>query len=369
MATLEESAGYHGLENIIHGLYSYYSFFLLLAGCVCNPLSFIVFSRKAFRQTTMSVYLRILAISDLGVILNGFLPYVTVRALGINLRANNVACSVSMVVHFLLLYASSWILVIVTVERVVSILWPQRRKAVFVDSNCMAVMIFTSLLVIFGPLSLLCSFEYKDMTVTSRGSNYTEVFECVSFNSQDGALPLFIADCMMFAFVPSVVLIVCNFFIVHAVVESRKRVMKIQNTVITTTTGPRVYEVNDGNHPGIRTQKADVSNGALKVANIKSPVSSIKNRMRSAKETSLTLMLVTISTTFIICNFPICAFGFWVTFVATPGRVEAVINDLLFFVMYTNNCLNFFLYCINGTKFRAEVVSFLKDIALWRRHL
>lgn len=365
MATLEESASYRTLENIIQGLFSYYSFFLLLAGCVCNPLSFIVFSRKAFRQTTMSVYLRILAMSDLGVILNGFLPYVTVRALGINLRANNVACSVSMFVHFLLLYVSSWILVIVTVERVVSILWPQRLKAVFVDSNSMAVVICTSLLVIFGPLSLLCSFEYKDMIVTSRGSNYTEVLECVSFNSQDGALPLFIADCMMFAFVPSVVLIVCNFFIVHTVVESRKRVMKIQNTVITTTAGPRAYgQVHDENHPEIRRQKARVKNGVLKLGNIKSPVPSIKNRMRSAKETSLTLMLVTISTTFIICNFPICAFGFWVTFIATPGRVEAVINDLLFFVMYTNNCLNFFLYCINGTKFRAEVVAFLKDVAL-----
>ena len=76
-------------------------------------------------------------------------------------------------------------------------------------------------------------------------------------------------------------------------------------------------------------------------------------------EHQLTIMLVLVTTLFIILLLPIYIRIIYVSFVVATNSSEYASSILFFQITYklltTNNGINFFLYCISGTKFRNDL--------------
>ena len=72
---------------------------------------------------------------------------------------------------------------------------------------------------------------------------------------------------------------------------------------------------------------------------------------------SLTVTLVAVNVTFVVCNAPVMVFLLnrdgW--FEPHQGAAYSLTWTVVVMAMYTNNALNFVLYCATGSKFRAEM--------------
>lgn len=81
----------------------------------------------------------------------------------------------------------------------------------------------------------------------------------------------------------------------------------------------------------------------------------------------VTTMLLVVSFAWLVLTAPFAAVGF----VFAVGEVDAALVDVLmpfkavaFLLLYANHAVNFYLYCLNGARFRQELVEML---AGWKR--
>ena len=134
-------------------------------------------------------------------------------------------------------------------------------------------------------------------------------------------------------FIPLSMLIYMNFVIVQTVRKSRQ--MFKGNTVTT---------------------------GAGKVPTTNKGMDTRQRTMKNA-ESQLTIMLLLVTTLFIILLLPIYIRLIYVTFVVITNPSEHASSILFFQITYklltTNNGINFFLYCISGRKFRNDLKEVL----------
>lgn len=152
-------------------------------------------------------------------------------------------------------------------------------------------------------------------------------------------------DLLKFVLLPSSILIIFNILIVIFVIRSRRRVEKIM------TRAPALS----------RSHASTVSAGRAEVR-ITEPTqlstSSVYNRRVKGpnKEVSLTLTLLAINATFVICNTPIMVYLLGNERWFPPGfsPAERLTLTAAVMAMYTNNAANFLLYCATGSRFRAE---------------
>ena len=133
--------------------------------------------------------------------------------------------------------------------------------------------------------------------------------------------------------IPLFMLIYMNFVIVQTVRKSRQ-----------------IFKVNTA------------TTGAGKVPATNKVMDTRQKTMKNA-EHQLTIMLVLVTTLFIILLLPIYIRIINVTFVVVTSPSEYASSILFFQITYklltTNNGINFFLYCISGTKFRNDLKEVL----------
>ena len=81
-----------------------------------------------------------------------------------------------------------------------------------------------------------------------------------------------------------------------------------------------------------------------------------KSRVATSNN-SLTITLVVVNATFVVCNTPVMVFllnrNGW--FRPDQEAANSLTWTVVVMAMYTNNALNFLLYCASGSKFRAEM--------------
>ena len=87
-----------------------------------------------------------------------------------------------------------------------------------------------------------------------------------------------------------------------------------------------------------------------------------QRKMKSA-ENQLTIMLLLVTTLFIVLQIPTYARYIYITFVTedTPSKFSSSILFLItsYALMVTNNGIIFFLYCTSGQKFRHDLKEML----------
>lgn len=298
---------------------------LILLGTVGNSLSILVLTRKSIRTSTTALYLTVLAVSDLLVLYSGLLRQWIIYTFEFDVRhVSEFGCKLNIWLVYSSLDFSAWILIVVTLERVISAWFPHNARTVCTKKSAMAFMISIGvfILVLNSHLMYGMSYEYK----TDEFGFEVVARKCVEidrdyFNFFNKVWPWI--DLCAFCAIPFTVIVVGNCLILFKVIKSQRKTNS--RVVPTIAGGSRQMTGNAGKH------------------------------------SSMTAMLFTLNIVFLLSTSPISIYNVGYSYWAEGASAElyarldlwwAVVNMF----MYTNNSLNFLLYCLSGTKFRREVV-------------
>ena len=286
---------------------------LLVLGTLGNAFSIIVLQRKALQATSSALYLTALAVVDTVVLYIGLLHYWTLGLGAYDIR--NLSGGVCKL-HTFLLYTfndmSVWILVAVTFQRLVSVRFPLQAKTIATRKVAkMSILVFFILLSVVNS-HFFWTLDVKSMVVGNITRKECTVSDMEHMDFLVTAWPW--VDFCVFSFVPFLLLLVSNSAIIYQIV------------------------VNSPN----RTRMAS--------GNVDFNVS------------GMTTMLVAISIVFLLLTSPVVIYfigrPYWIQ--TNDQRVHAqlwlfgVISHLL---QYTNNAVNFILYCVTGPVFRRELAA------------
>ncbi|XP_074658732.1 putative G-protein coupled receptor 139 [Tubulanus polymorphus] len=289
---------------------------IICLGSVGNILSIVVFRQKSMRLSTSCYQLRMLAFADLFVLYASVLPRFVCYSLDTDIHEiSDVTCKTANFLTYASVPASAWILTTVATERVVSIWRPLKAKSICTLRNG-KLLVFFIVLASIG----LNSVVPISLTLTATGcrpkASWTQFW--VYFNVID------MAAC---SGVPVALLSICNVLIAFKLVRSENYRQK-----------------------------------SLYAAHAKSI--HVINNVKTSVNRSVGVMLVATSIVFLVLTSPIVVLNI----VASGWKYSADVRykghvTLLYSVFelltYSNNAINFFLYCITGARFRLELKRYL----------
>ena len=298
---------------------------LIIVGTIGNILSILVLTRRSIRVSTTALYLTFLAFSDLCVLYTGLLRQWLIYLFEYDVRhVSNAGCKI----HIWLLYTSldfsAWILIAVTLERVISAWCPYSAKTKCSRKYATALVVAILIFLLGLNSHLLYGMVHKEQLDES--TNATITSKCVEINDKYGDffnLTWPWIDLCAFCLIPFSVIVIGNGFILFKVIKSQRK-----------TKARIVPSINTGEtRPSHRT---------------------------TSKHSSMTAMLFTLNMVFLVTTSPVSIYNIGYTHWVSDGTHQtyasldlwwAIVNML----MYTNNSLNFLLYCLSGTRFRQEV--------------
>lgn len=170
-------------------------------------------------------------------------------------------------------------------------------------------------------------------------------------------------DLIKFLLLPSVILTLFNIIIINVVIQSRRRLEK--NGSISRTSRKQTTSFS-GCQNATAAVRADAGEG-----NTNTAIQHGRQVSSANKEISLTITLVVVNATFVTCNSPVMLYllgaPYWFPAQPTPAQNLTFVAAVM--AMYTNNAVNFLLYCATGSRFRAEVRSFFSSTCRTKKNL
>jgi len=126
--------------NLLLGqIHFYYTPILVNLGLLGNCLSMCVFFGTKLRHSSSSIYLGVLAISDIGFLMTIFMAWLTLA--GVDLFIRSGFCQFFMYLGSFCSFLSVWFVVAFTVERFVAVKWPLRRQSLCTTTRAKATII------------------------------------------------------------------------------------------------------------------------------------------------------------------------------------------------------------------------------------
>ncbi|XP_076467644.1 uncharacterized protein LOC143298649 [Babylonia areolata] len=300
-------------------LWKFYTPGLLLLGGFGNLTTILVMRRfKDSNSSSQRVILMALAVSDLLLLyvgaLRDWLFYV------FNVKVNPMLCKVAIWLLYVMGTVSAWLLVCVTVQRMVAVKWPHKVR--IVCSLRRTWMIITA--VVFSA----CIIHFPVLMDT--GVAYSSYCDHQSELRDSDSVERDWVDISISCIIPSVCLVVCDVILSRTLFKSSASSAAVSSTV---------YAIS--NTPG----------------------HSDSRRKRASKTT---VMVLALSCTFILLTLPVCVYMVWVrntgNQLTNDPRLLAIselaltVTTLLW---YTNSAINFLLYCFTGSKFRKEFLTMM----------
>ena len=199
-------------------------FFIGLFG---NILGIILMTRGTIKQMSSGVYLLLLSISDQIVCILYIAEWFPVAALGIFITSHSAVCKGHWYLRKLFEETSSWMIVAITIERASILIRPSlawiisRRKISWIVSG-----------VIFTVLALINIYQPFIYDVVED----EECFFVDEYNDNLAGLGFAITDLLLYSFIPSIILIVCNVALVFKL-NKRSKSYQTADVVETSVTG------------------------------------------------------------------------------------------------------------------------------------
>ena len=294
--------------------------FLLLFGTFGNAMIIVIHKRTAL-TSSMSVFFLTLAASDI------VLLYITCFKAWIkytfefDLSAqNDTLCKLVIFLLYVSGVLSAWALVAMTAQRAVCVLFPHRANVLCTIGKSKAIVVSMVLFIAGIHVHFLYGMNVEMLDGRKR---------CVLHNDYE---PFFQeiwswVDVLIFSFLPWLCLAVSNSLLVWKLRLS------------------------------LREAKLSLGSGQA---------DKINDRNKKAKSISITLIAV--STAFLLLTFPmsfyqILSFMFWMHgSIRTLRSVRFVyyIHQISYPLWYANSCINFYVYCLTGSKFRREAKQILR---------
>ncbi len=302
---------------------------LLLFGTFGNTISFIILTRQPMRKYSTYIYLAVLSVADTCVLYIGLLRLWLGEIMGSDLRDNqDWSCKVIHMLGYTASDYSVWLIIAVTVERYIVTCHPLKaptlcktRRAALVVTTILAVLLLVNLHFLWTVQVVYQKHGKLYITQCAASDGFRVLVEDI--------WPWL--DSFIYSFIPFIVIVILNSLIVSQVIRARR----IRNELI--------------NLPECLPTLPD-------------------QRRRSGNQNDsnrLTIMLLTISFTFLITTLPMNISLIVMSFTTSPNddlhymgqlRLFQTITELL---MYLNHSCNFYLYCATGRKFRHQLMMLL----------
>lgn len=295
---------------------------LLIFGTFGNVLTIIVLSKRRSRGSSTAVYLCGLAISDIIALNTGLLRQWLNYLIDVDIRAfSEPMCKIHVFLVYLGTQCSSWLLVAVTCERFIGVWLPH-----WVKHGCTKKTSLLIIGIIVGFLSVLnVHWLYGFSQFTVPDGNETYIYVCRAMTEDYYTFLSDIwpwIDLCVFCAVPFTILLLGNISIILKVFWSRRK-----------------------------TRKQVV------------PTSSFRGTKTDDRTSQLTVMLLLLNVVFFVNIAPISIFlageSSWLKTIKSEHEEAvfflwwAVVNMF----MYLNHAVNFVLYFLSGSRFRAGVKS------------
>ena len=300
----------------------------LSIGLSGNIMSLVVFSRKRMRNTTTSVYLRFLAVLDLLVLLTALLremilyyTYVDVRKL------SDFSCRFHIYISSTARLLAIWLLCIIAVDRLILI-----KRPIWAKSNCtrkLSLVTATSIIIILFVLNshMFVFFKRSEITILSKVTNLSVIvgYKC-SFASEDYKQFHMKTRSIIILVLFSALPVICLIF--SSVVLLREISIRHQNKQV------RRANVTEQDHKGSQ---------------------------------SVIKMLISICVFFVVLYVPAIVFQLIGPYMFDMTVREEVAKKMAFTTVlsclyYSNNTLNFLLYCVSGKLFRKEISGIYREV-------
>lgn len=276
---------------------------IFLIGVVGNFLAGLVMRRKAFRETTASVYLPLMAVADTILLVTG-IPHEWFD--WFNVDMNSWVCKWHKAVFYTSGDVGIWTIVLFTFDRFIAVCFPLQKRRFCVRQRA----------IVAWCVALLCCLGKNMHVFWTRGEEQDtngEILLHCGFVLNYIDFEYFVRPWIVFALIivtPFCILLSLNCLIVRSLLSSQR----------------------------------------MRAGSVQSNRNMISFRQ-------ITFMCLSVSFTFLVCIAPSI-----VLVIGKPhwkrGKknlaydIAKVINNLL---VYFNHAVNFFLYCMTGEKFRSEL--------------
>ena len=298
-----------------HGLWRIVPVILLAVGTVGNLVTIVVLLRKNLSVISSNLYLLALTVTDLLILYLGLLRRWLQYSFDVDMRLE-MGCGSHIWLLHTCLGCSSWILVALTLDRVISVKFPIYARHGF--SRKSTSMMLISIILIAAAFDFIYLFAYKRSDnysdhLTQR--NCTSKLVCIQEPHLLHMIKIWYwLDLTFTSLVPFIILFISNVFIAHELIVHRKH----------------------------REQMGT-------------------NRHQHRP---ITKLLILLSFMFAITTLPVR-----LTVCMVPQTSSTWENDefkiwwaISNLIMYTNNSINFVLYSSFGSLFRNELKSLVKEI-------
>ena len=296
---------------------------ILLCGTFGNVMIIIIMNRLRNTVSSMSVYFTALAVSDLLFIYTVVMRmFITTNFSYDYFTISTAACKIGIFLLYITGVTSPWILVTMTMQRAASVLWPHRvsvlctrRKSIF---TVMGMVLFIACIhshLLYGSDLV----HYRNGTLSFCLPSTTKYKQFI-----DNVWSW--VDLLFFSSLPFLFLIISNGLLVKKLAAS------------------------------VREANLKLSAGQCGQA-----------KRREKKASSVTLTLVIVSITFIILCLPFSLYVLLTGFVLDkiPGKnvfsrsLKELVYAIINWLWCWNSAVNFYLYCLTGSKFRTESLRVL----------
>lgn len=258
-------------------------------------------------------------------------------------RCRNVAelfCKINIWLIYVTLTISAWILVAFTIERFLSVFFPHKLKTFCRRGSSIIAVICIVVTTCAYSSHFLYGFgnriwDYGNVSIQDECTLISDDYHYFYINVHPWL------DFCLNCFIPLIIFIICNSCIAVKVLLRWRNMQKI------------------------------VHSKATKHANRESAATN-----RNDNDSRLTIMLFTVTLVFLLTTAPmrVLIILFKWLYEQNLTRKQYALIYLLFRVseilMYINNSVNFFLYCVTGSKFRKELQKMLRNLRdrIFKKH-
>ena len=299
--------------------------FIIIIGTVGNGLSFAVLVRKRLRSNSLYFYFRVLAGADtLVLFVSCFKTWLRALTSFELLHVSSVSCKLVMFLLLVGMHLAAWIIVLVTVDRCVSVWLPFRAAVICTPRRARIITAIVFLLIIIYNAHVFWTIGLYE--------NDAGVTQCIS--SPDILFmhePFEYLKLATYSFIPFAMVFALNLAIIWKI--SRQ---------------PAMF------------QEENTRRSPITVGRCGRPGACQTNRGVSAsRQQRVIYMLLTLSFSWLVLTAPYAIISVLMTAVPDLLTVNTTVavKTVAFILLYLNHSINFYLYCVTGQKFRQEFIE------------
>ena len=317
--------------NTSRALWRYVTPLLMFPGTIGNVVCIITLQTKSFRGSATAFLLTALAVVDTVSLLVGALHIWLIHVAALEVSTmNDPACRIHSFLTYLSVQMSAWTLVLVTLERVVSVTWPMEAPTLCSRRRLIGMWgVILFILAAVDAFIFLVNMQLKHFDESSSAYNRKECAVRPNISAAlETVLPKFRmwSDLILSSLLPAALIFCGNALVMYKLAKIASRKKRMQNR---------------------NRNESDV-----------------KRRNAKRQSSKITVMLITVCATFLLTSLPINIFmmgeNHWFAdrqenlMVLARRELTFTILSLLY---YVNNAINFALYFASGPMFRSAAIN------------